>query len=147
MVQFLNTLFSDKISSVRRMHHLSKAVIIIDEVQSIPPKCVNLFNLAVNFLTNICGAVVILCSATQPVNEGTLYPMLIDKNFSMTGDYSKDFEITKRVNVIPKIDPRGYSYDKAARFCSEKFAETGNILIIVNTKSAAFNLYERIKKE
>lgn len=146
MVQFLNTLFSDKISSVRRMHHLSKAVIIIDEVQSIPPKCVNLFNLAVNFLTNICGAVVILCSATQPVNEGTLYPMLIDKNFSMTGDYSKDFEITKRVNVIPKIDPRGYSYDKAARFCSEKFAETGNILIIVNTKSAAFNLYERIKK-
>ena len=51
MVQFLNALFSGKSSAVRRMHRLFRAVIIIVEVQSIPLKCVYLFNLAMNFLS------------------------------------------------------------------------------------------------
>lgn len=146
MVQFLNTLFSGKSSSIRRMHRLSKAVIIIDEVQSVPIKCVNLFNLAVNFLTNICGAVVVLCSATQPVNEETDHPLIIDKNFSMTGDYKEDFEVFRRTDIIPRIDPYGYSYEEAADFCMEKFSAAGNLLAIVNTKSAALKLYNLISE-
>lgn len=146
MVQFLNTLFSGKSSSIRRMHRLSKAVIIIDEVQSIPVKCVNMFNLAVNFLTNICGAVVVLCSATQPVNEETDYPMVIDEKCSMTGDYKEDFEVFRRTDIIPHIDPYGYSYEETAEFCMEKFHDAGNLLAIVNTKSAALKLYSLISE-
>lgn len=147
MVQFLNTLFLDKTSAVRRMHRLSKSVIIIDEVQSIPVKCVNLFNLAVNFLTNICGAAVVLCSATQPVTEETPYPMIIDENNSMTGDYTKDFDVFRRTNIISCIDPYGYTYEGAAEFCYEKFNESGNLLAIVNTKSAALKLFEILKEK
>ncbi|MDE6219204.1 MAG: CRISPR-associated endonuclease Cas3'', partial [Lachnospiraceae bacterium] len=39
-VQFMNTLFSDKSESIRRMHRLVNSVVIIDEVQSMPLKCV-----------------------------------------------------------------------------------------------------------
>lgn len=39
-VQFLNTLFSGKMSSVRRFHNMANSVIIIDEIQSLPIKCV-----------------------------------------------------------------------------------------------------------
>ncbi|MCI7805398.1 MAG: CRISPR-associated endonuclease Cas3'', partial [Oscillospiraceae bacterium] len=108
MVQFLNTLFSSKTASVRRMHRLSRAVIIIDEVQSIPLKCVNLFNLAVNFLTNVCGAAVVLCTATQPANDKTKYPLMLDEKDSMTGDYKADFEVFKRTEITPCIDSYGY---------------------------------------
>lgn len=142
MVQFLNTLFSSKTASVRRMHRLSRAVIIIDEVQSIPLKCVNLFNLAVNFLTNVCGAAVVLCTATQPANDKTKYPLMLDEKDSMTGDYSVDFEVFKRTEITPCIDSYGYSFDETADFCFEKFRENGNLLAIVNTKKSALKLYE-----
>ena len=65
-VQLLNTLYSGSKSSVRRMHTLCNSVIIFDEVQAIPDKCKELFNLAVNFLTQFCNTTVVLCSATQP---------------------------------------------------------------------------------
>lgn len=145
MVQLLNTLFSAKSSCVRRMHRLCKAVIIIDEVQSIPLKCVNLFNLAVNFLSNVCGAAVVLCSATQPVSEETAYPMIIDENYSMSGDYSQDFEVFKRTEIISAMTPFGYSFDEAAEFCFEKLLEEGNLLLIVNTKSSALKMFELMK--
>lgn len=145
MVQFLNSLFLDETSSVRRMHRLSNAVIIIDEVQSIPLKCVNLFNLAVNFLAKICGSTVVLCSATQPVFEKGKYSLMLDEQRSMTGDYSKDFEVFKRTELIPNLSKEGYTYENAADFCYEKFLENGNLLVVVNTKASAASLYELIK--
>jgi CRISPR-associated endonuclease/helicase Cas3 len=146
MVQFLNALFSSKMSSVRRMNRLKRSVIIIDEVQSIPLKCTYMFNLAMNFLTKICGSTVVLCSATQPVFDELDYPLLMDNNESMTGDYREDFEVFRRTEVKPCIDPYGYNYDEAARFCYDKFNEHGNLLVIVNTKLSAKEIYERLKE-
>ncbi len=144
MVQFLNSLFSGRSSCIRRMNRLCHSVIIIDEIQSLPLKCVNMFNLAMNFLSKICGAVVVLCSATQPVNEDTKYSLLIDENESMSGDYSKDFEVFKRTDIISAIEPYGFDFEKSAEFCHEKFSENGNLLVIVNTKRSALNLYKQL---
>ncbi len=145
MVQFLNTLFLGRTTSVRRMHRLAKSVIIIDEVQSVPLKCVHLLNLAVNFLSHICGATVVLCSATQPVKEETAFPMLVDRNSSMSGDYSEDFEVFRRTDIIPVLTPYGFSCEETADFCFGAFSEQGNLLVIVNTKSTALKLYEMLK--
>jgi len=145
MVQLLNTLFSAKTSSVRRFHRLSRSVIIIDEVQSVPLKCVNMFDLAVNFLAYICGAAVVLCTATQPVTDDVKHPMLIDKNESMTGDHSEDFRVFRRTEIVPVIDAYGYSFDEAADFCIDKFDSSGNLLLIVNTKSSALKMYGLIR--
>lgn len=147
MVQLLNALFLGKTSSVRRFHRLAKSVIIIDEVQSIPLKCVNMFDLALNFLSNICGAVIVLCTATQPVTDDVRFPMLIDEKESMTGDFTADFELFRRTEIIPKIDKYGYSYEEAADFCIEKFTSSGDLLVIVNTKSSALKMYELIKEK
>ena len=147
MVQLLNALFSGKSSAVRRMHRLSNAVIIIDEIQSLPLKCVYMFNLAVNFLTHICGSTVILCSATQPTFEDVKYPILFDnETLSMTGDITKDFEVFRRTEVISEVTPYGHSYDEAAEFCVKKFEESGNLLLIVNTKSSARTMFEKLRE-
>ena len=146
MVQFLNTLFSGNTGAVRRMHRLSRAVIIIDEVQSIPLKCVYLFNLAMNFLSQICGSTVVLCSATQPPFDLlNRFPLLLDENSSMTGDTTKDFDVFRRTKLIWQKKTGGYSYDEAVDFCTEQFRLHGSLLTVVNTKSAAKELYMRLK--
>lgn len=142
MVQFLNALFSGKMQSVRRMHRLSYSVIIIDEVQSVPTKCISLFNLAMNFLSGVCGCTIVLCSATQPVFDKTEFPLLFDEKESMTGDYSKDFEVFKRTDIIPKIITYGMSFSETAEFCRNEYEKAGNLLVIVNTKQAAKSIYK-----
>jgi len=59
-VQVLEALFGSGTRGARRMHQLANAVIIFDEVQTLPVKCVQLFNTAVNFLVNNCGSTVVL---------------------------------------------------------------------------------------
>ncbi|MCQ2435176.1 MAG: CRISPR-associated helicase Cas3' [Oscillospiraceae bacterium] len=146
MVQFLNALFSGKNGAVRRMHRLSNAVIIIDEVQSIPLKCVYLFNLAMNFLSQICGSTIVLCSATQPMFDLLEdYSILLDQNSSMSGDTSEDFEVFRRAKIIYQKKKGGYSYDEAADFCYDRFTENGSLLVVVNTKASAKELYQRLK--
>lgn len=146
MVQFLNFLFSGKMQAVRRMHRLMNSVIIIDEVQSVPLKCVNIFNLAMNFLSAVCGCTIVLCSATQPVFENTEYPLLLDGNQSMTGDYTEDFEIFKRTEIVPEIENYGMTYEETAEFCRREYEKAGNLLVIVNTKNSARRIYEIMKE-
>lgn len=147
MVQLLNTFFLGKTSSVRRMHRLAKSVLIIDEVQSLPLKCVNIFDLAINFLSYVCGSTVVLCTATQPETENVDYPMKLDKNESMTGDYTADFDVFRRTEMISDIYPYGYSYDEAVDYCTGHFKKAGDLLVIVNTKTAAYEIYDRIKEK
>ena len=146
MVQFFNTLFSARSEALRRMHRLCRSVIILDEVQSVPVNCVYLFNLAMNFLAYIMESTVVLCSATQPTFDDCKYPLIVDKEESMTGDYSGDFENFRRTEIVPVLCNGGYDYDEAAAICIEKYNENGNILIIVNTKKAATELYKRISE-
>lgn len=147
LVQFLNTFFLERMDSVLRMHRLCNAVIIIDEVQSMPTKCVSMFNLAMNFMKEIGQSSVVLCSATQPTFERVKYPLQIDEIASITGDYSKDFLEFKRNRIVDRLIKGGYSYKQAADFCIHKFKEEGSILFVVNTKMAAYSIYQEIKKK
>lgn len=145
LVQFLNALFDGKSSSVRRMHHLCRAVIIIDEVQAIPAKCIHLFNLAMNFLTHICGSTVVLCSATQPCLEQAEYPILLDEQESMTADFQADFDAFRRT-VLHSAGKKSFSYEDAADFCTEQYQKNGNLLLVVNTKQAALTMFQKLKE-
>lgn len=146
LVQFMNTLFKDRMDSVRRMHRLCNSVIIIDEVQSVPAKCISMFNLAMNFLSKIGGACMILCSATQPAFEKTKYSLRFDERMSMTGDYFKDFQEFKRNSVISMVRRSGYSYGEAADFCAEKCRDEGSVLFITNTKKSASELFRLLNE-
>lgn len=144
MVQFLNTLFSGRTDAVRHFHRLCGAVMIIDEIQSLPLKCVYLFDLAVNFLTRFMGGAAVLCSATQPQLDMTKFPVILDERGSMTGDFSRDFEAFRRTKAVPLLKNGGYSFDEAAEMCMEKFRDSGNLLVIVNTRRSAAELFRRL---
>lgn len=147
MVQFLNALFLGKSTAVRRMHRLCNSVIIIDEVQSVPVKCINMFNMAVNFLAKICGSTVVLCSATQPVFDRTEFPVIFDERKDITGSFDEDFDIFRRTKLIPALTVSGYSFEEAADFCYEKYLCSGSLLAVMNTKRAAAEVFRLIKQK
>lgn len=145
-VQILNTLFSDQKSCIRRMHNLCNSIIIFDEVQAFPVKCTEIFNLAVNFLSQFCNTTVVLCSATQP----TLAP--IEENnicecLEMSGKNEKYAEAFKRVEIIDETElcPGGMEVEDLKDFVLRKTGEYQSTLVIVNTTKCAFELFEKLE--
>ena len=67
MVQFLESCFGGGTKGVRRLHQLSRAVLIFDEIQTLPINCYYLFCNSINFLTRYTNSTAVLCTATQPV--------------------------------------------------------------------------------
>lgn len=101
-VQFLQALFGSGTRSARRMHQLANSVIIFDEVQTIPVRCVHMFNVALRFLTEDCGATAVLCTATQPLLnevEPTSRSLSISSGQKMMPNEEELFRKLKRVEV------------------------------------------------
>lgn len=139
MVQLLNTLFAGKTSNIRRMQALCNSIIVIDEVQTVPDKMLSLFNLALNFLAKICNATIILCSATQPCFEKTMYPL--DKSVKDLITLTKEQEtVFKRVRLEYKGE---MDCEELADFAAGILEENNRLLLVCNTKNEAavmFNL-------
>jgi CRISPR-associated endonuclease/helicase Cas3 len=140
LVQLLDTMFSGKTSCIRRFHALAGSVIIIDEVQTVPNCMLTLFNLAVNFLSQICGATVVLCSATQPCLEQTVHPIKVRIRDIIPYDEAlwQPFHRTvisnagfRRLQDIPS-------------FALEQMDRVSSLLIVCNTKAEAAYLYNAL---
>ena len=140
MVQLLNTMFKDKTSSIRRFNALCNSVVIIDEVQTIPSKMLSMFNMAVNFLTSICGTTFVLCSATQPAFKRADYP--ISSNLDSIVPYDKKIWMTFHRTDI--IDAGNMVLPDIAAFAMEKLNISNNILVICNKKAEAEYIYKVI---
>lgn len=147
-VQFLNTLFASGTGNIRRMHRILNSVIIFDEVQALPVRITRLFNMAVNFLTAFGKSTLVLCSATQPpLDELSKNKMLAP--LEMTGDVELYAEAFKRVTLVDDTqkEAAGFSVNTLAAYIWEKFRQDKQILVIVNTKGCAKEVYERVKEE
>lgn len=141
-VQFMNTLFSDKSESIRRMHRLSNAVLIIDEVQSMPLKCVHTFNYMINFLNAVCNTNIILCTATQPTLEEAECPACYSEPKYMIKNAEKWFQEFERVKIHTPRKEQKYTFESLRDEILERTAEYKSILVVLNTKSAVRNLYD-----
>ena len=140
LVQLLNCMFDGKTSSIRRYQALCNSVIVIDEVQTVPTKMLSLFNLAIRFLAEQCGATVVLCSATQPYLEGLDHPLLPLKDI-----VQYDPEIWNaflRTKLIPLGNQR---LEELPRLIGSMMENTGSLLVVCNRKDEAAYLLEHTK--
>ncbi len=134
LVQFLNACYAAPNSAARRFHALTNAVLIFDEIQSLPKACKVLFERAIQFLTQYCRSTVVLCTATQPRLSLTPAPVELMPHVDAL------YERLKRVRYIPQLD--------ADRTCASAGAEIArmleekSVLAILNTKAAAWNVYD-----
>lgn len=145
-VQFFHTLFKEKKRNLRRFHALCNSVIILDEVQAFPQKVMALFNLSVNFLTEVCGSVVVLCTATQPLTEAVPRNKMM-KTTLMTQPLSVYEPFFRRVVFEDRTEggTRRWDIEETAEFVRKKADSEGQVLAIFNTKAAAKQVYDRVK--
>lgn len=146
-VQFLETLFGSGTRSARRMHQLANSVIIFDEIQTIPIRCVHMFNIAIRFLVHTCGATVILCTATQPLLDkiDPIHRALKIQPEQKIISYEKEpFHKLKRVEVFDQTKIGGWDEEEVAELADQQLREKGSVLIVVNTKASARSIYQAV---
>lgn len=147
-VQFLNTLFAGSNSCARRMHRLADAVFIFDEIQALPLKCTYLFNAACNFLTAFCGATIVLCTATQPNLPKLEVPLYLAPNPDILPHCYAENPLFQRVQIADtRSEFGGFTTKRLAAFTLERAAENPSLLCILNTKSAARQLYLALREQ
>lgn len=145
MVQFLEALFGSGTRGARRMHQLANSVLVFDEIQTLPIKCVHLFNSALNLLAEQCNSTVLLCTATQPLLhlvDATRGAVRLADRHELMPDVHGLFEQLKRVDVRDQRKPGGWSYDEVTQLALAEIQRDGSCLVIVNTKAAARRIFE-----
>lgn len=146
MVQFLEALFSGKSQAARRFHVLADSVLILDEVQSLPVKDIHLFNMAINFLRSVCGATVVLCTATQPELGAVRYPLHYTENGDMIAAVAERFAAFRRTRIIDRRRQGGYDLAALSAFVQGTVEKNQNTLVVLNTKAAAKKLFVALRE-
>jgi CRISPR-associated endonuclease/helicase Cas3 len=122
MVQFLDSLFG---AGTRRMHQMANCVIVFDEIQTLPIKCVHLFNNAMNLLAEQCNTTVVLCTATQPLlhkvstEQGVIR---LSEKHELVPDTKKLFERLKRAEIMDARRPGGGCTKRSPDSREKRFA-------------------------
>jgi len=149
-VQLLETLFAGGTRGVRRLHNLANAVIVFDEIQTLPLKTVHLFNNAINFLVKQCGSTVVFCTATQPLLhavDSRKGAARLASEPEMAPRRDRLFKDLHRVEVLDERKNGGWTdIEIAQRICNQA-RDAGSALAIVNTKAAARTLYDLCRQE
>lgn len=147
-VQLFESLFSNHPGKVRKLHNLAKSVILIDEVQALPPELLTPTLDVLKELTARYGVSVILCTATQPEYE-TL-PNSAWNDVQVTDIvpkevYIKHFEELKRVEYcyLPPIT----WHDLASTIKDSANSNCPQVLVILNTRKDALALMDEIGKD
>ncbi|WP_214851037.1 CRISPR-associated helicase Cas3' [Exiguobacterium sp. s193] len=143
MVQYLNTFYAKGNRNTRRLHHLSEAVIIFDEVQKVPLKCISLFNESVTFLKDSLQSSVVLCTATQPALDFVKYQLIQDGE--MIDALPQVMEAFRRTDL--EVIEGEMDTARLADVVTRQAEEKNSVLVILNTKSVVKQLYEALREQ
>ena len=121
--------------------------VIIDEVETVPLKLLTMFNLAVRFLSSMCGVTFVLCSATQPYLEGAEHPILPPQVGYIKEMVSFDETIWRTFKRTELKTTEIMTEERLAEFIAEVLNEKDSLLVICNTKKEAQDLYQNLCKD
>ena len=141
MVQFLETIYSNKASKLRKFHNMSEAVLIFDEIQALPIKCVHLFNDAANFLQIFGKSTILLCTATLPHLHRTDRPVLLSGKPDIVSIALDELKIFERVHIEDKTQSP-MDHEQIAGLLKTQIEQGKSTLVILNTKGDARKVYE-----
>lgn len=143
-VQLLQSLFADRTSRCRKLHNISRSVILLDEVQTLPAGLLAPIVSVLGELVRRYGASVVLCTATQPALDGST-PYL--EGFESVGDIvprekaAAHFQSLRRVTY--EIPEEEWTWKELAGRVEEE-AENGSALVVLNARKDALAVLDAL---
>ncbi|WP_240512313.1 CRISPR-associated endonuclease Cas3'' [Pseudoruegeria sp. SK021] len=139
-VQFFESLFSARKRRCAKLHNLTRAVIVIDEAQTMPRKLLRPCLAAITELTRHYGATVVLSTATQPVlsrDQGLIVPEALESVRELAPDPPLLYRKLRRTRVtnVGSLD------DDAL---TERISQAPQVLAIVGNRHHARSLFDRV---
>lgn len=140
-VQLFESLLGNRTSRVRKLHNLARSVIILDEVQTLPPELLEPTLDVLRTLVEEYGTTVMLSTATQPALDDSPYL----KAFRGIGiqeivpNYQQHFAELQRVSF--EIAPAPMSWDDIAEYVRSR----SQIMVVLNRRTDALELIRRLK--
>jgi len=145
--QLLYAFFSDKPKHLIRFHNLLNSIIIMDEVQALPPHLWHPFSTFIRYITEIGKSYLLLMSATQPqiIDEAIeLVPSLIENNENNSAE--RYFEKLCRYKLLLKHRDIK-SIDEFIVEMRDRLSkmDENKIMVVMNTRDSAKKVYENLK--
>ncbi|RMH61941.1 MAG: CRISPR-associated helicase Cas3' [Calditrichaeota bacterium] len=138
-VQFFESFYSNKNSVCRKLHNISRSIIVFDEAQMFPPEYLKPVLRVLNELNKNYGCSIVLCTATQPaLNKSKILADGLDNVKEIIEKPEELYKQLKRVHI--KILPGTTSDDQLIRHM-EAYEQA---LCIVNTRKHARELYRAL---
>lgn len=143
-VQFFESLYANKNSKLRKLHNISQSVIILDEVQSLPPKLLYPILDAIRELREHYGCSIVLSTATQPaLKERKAFMCGLKEVKEIIPDTMNLARNLARVNVAWETDGvMGYA-DISKRILAENMQR---VLVVTHKRKDARELADLLPK-
>lgn len=135
-VQLFESLLSHHPSKVRKIHRLSNSVLVLDEVQTLPPGLLEPTTDVLRSLMERYGTTVVLSTATQPALQDTPYIQAFHdvEAREIVPGYQRHFDHLQRVTYDYDPEPRDWSA------IAGEIAEHPQAMVILNTRQDALDL-------
>ena len=128
--QFLYTLLSSDKKHLLRFHNLTDALIIMDEIQALPPELWEPMNLAASALTENFNTKLLIMSATQPD---------FIKTRELVNNPDTIFSQQNRYQLVLRLEP--VSIDSFIDECIQRINDENwhekKVLVVLNTRNSA----------
>jgi len=137
-VQFFESLFANKNSKIRKLHNVARSVIILDEIQSLPPKLLYPILDSMRELQAHYGCSIVLSTATQPaLKKRKSFLCGLDDVQEIIPEAAELARNLARVKVEWDTDGVTEYADVASRICSEKMDK---VLLVTHKRADAREL-------
>jgi len=138
-VQFLESLFGNRPARCRKVHRITRSVVVLDEVQTLPVRYLTPIISCLKELVERYGTSIVLCTATQPALSEANHMLSGFRSVrEISSDPEDDFAMLKRVEY--QVDRKPTTWEEIA----DEMREHEQCLAILNTKQDAMALLEAL---
>lgn len=134
-VQLFESLHSNRPSRCRRLHNISRSVIILDEVQALPTELLGPILEILKSLVSHYGCTVVFCTATLP-DFGELIPSLRESVRPIVPDFLSHYQAMRRV----RFEASGLSMDHSG--VSDEIQNSRSVLAVFNSRKDAAKTFQ-----
>ena len=141
-VQLLESLFSNKPSSCRKLHNIAKSVLVLDEAQTLPLQLLRPTMQVLKDLVENYGCTVVLSTATQPALKDEFLPELGGVTIrEIIPEYPRHFKLLRRVEYNQIKEPISMAE------LAYKVSRHRQVMVVMNTRKSALRLIDELGGE